>query len=160
MEIKGIWSHHSPVRVIFGRGCRSALKDQLVGKSILLVCTKRSRQQLLGDSLVCAAVKSAKKIVYFDSVEPNPDIEMLQLYSRELSNERPECIVAFGGGSVIDSAKCLALALSPSVKTKLFRELVVSSANLAYGIGLPVYALPTTAGTGAEVTPFATVWDY
>jgi phosphonate metabolism-associated iron-containing alcohol dehydrogenase len=159
MEIERTWSQFNPVRILFGRGCRSALMAQLVGKSVLLVCTKRSRRQLLGDPLLDTAVKSAKRIVYFDSVEPNPDIEMLQLYARDLSKEHLECVVAFGGGSVIDAAKCFALALSPLVKVKLFRELVINSFTLAYGSSLPVYALPTTAGTGAEVTPFATVWD-
>ncbi|MFT2520351.1 iron-containing alcohol dehydrogenase, partial [Escherichia coli] len=68
------------------------------------------------------------------------------------------CIVALGGGSAIDSAKALMCA----TPTRRFGELLQA---LEQGLALPaaghkaLIAIPTTAGTGSEVTPWATIWD-
>jgi len=72
----------------------------------------------------------------------------------------PDCIVALGGGSSIDTAKGLARLLSQPAGATLaahFRDGIAFDGGVA---ALPVVAIPTTAGTGAEVTPFGTIWDF
>lgn len=95
---------------------------------------------------------------YFD-VTPNPEQMALQnfvdAYSKRTAHSvssKPAFIIAVGGGSVLDSAKVLSRWLEqPSVN---FDALLQSDAQC-----IPLIAVPTTSGTGAEVTPFATVWD-
>lgn len=65
-----------------------------------------------------------------------------------------ERVIAIGGGSVIDTGKAAAAALVGSAS---LAELLASPATIERA--LPVLAVPTTSGTGAELTPFATVWD-
>src|SRR5699024_12183030 len=67
---------------------------------------------------------------------------------------RVEVLVALGGGSVIDTTKALAVARSQAevVTTIVQSKLEVASA-------LPIIAIPTTTGTGSEVTSWATLWD-
>lgn len=70
---------------------------------------------------------------------------------------RADVIVAVGGGSVMDAAKAAgALAGEPVLTDRLVAEACRIGAPAA---GLPVVAVPTTPGTGAESTPFATIWD-
>ena len=93
-------------------------------------------------------------------VEPNPDVANLEhLYTR-FRHDFPECqvIVAVGGGSALDTAKVLMV----SPRSGGFAELVHLLARgeaFAPGDAKPLIAIPTTAGTGSEVTPWATVWD-
>lgn len=154
------WAHYNPVRFRFGRGCRSSLKEILEEQRVLIVCSPRGRKQLESDSLLGQAICSVKSLIWMDSVETNPDLNRLQDLINDLQDLHLDCIVAFGGGSAIDSAKAFSLALSPPARHHSLRKLLDEVASLPMGIALPLYVIPTTAGTGSEVTPYATVWDH
>jgi alcohol dehydrogenase len=68
--------------------------------------------------------------------------------------------VAFGGGSAIDFAKGLCAMLAVGQEAVNLRSVIELPGLLDSLPLLPIYAIPTTAGTGSEVTPFATVWDH
>lgn len=86
-------------------------------------------------------------------VEPNPSVRYVTGVVRDPQIERADLIVAFGGGSVLDTAKVAAFALgSPRSRFDMAK-------SMERDFRIPLVAIPTTAGTGAEVTPFATVWD-
>ncbi|MEW9553282.1 iron-containing alcohol dehydrogenase [Nonomuraea sp. NPDC050783] len=77
--------------------------------------------------------------------------------ARAVREHRAEVVVAAGGGSVMDAAKAAAaLATEPEISPELVARACRGGTP---GEGLPVVALPSTPGTGAESTPFATVWD-
>ena len=99
------WAHYNPVRFRFGRGCRSSLKEILEGQRVLIVCSPRGRKQLESDSLLGQAICSVKSLIWMDSVETNPDLNRLQDLINDLQDLHLDCVVAFGGGSAIDSAK-------------------------------------------------------
>lgn len=153
------WAHYNPVRIHFGRACRTLLTEVLVEQRALIVCSPRGRQQLESDHLLCQALHATKSIIWMDSVETNPNLDRLQELTDDLQAAHLDCVFAFGGGSSLDSAKALALALSPVARNLSLGELLVRAASLPIGSSLPLYAVPTTAGTGSEVTPYATFWD-
>jgi len=155
----GTWAYYSPVKIYFGRRCRVDLAEVVVDQHVLVVCSSRARQQIQLDPLLAEAIRCAKSIVWMDSVESNPDINHLQCLADGLRGVPLDCVVAFGGGSAIDSGKALSIALSSRAGYKSLRELLKTCARLPLGVALPLYVLPTTAGTGSEVTPFATIWD-
>jgi alcohol dehydrogenase len=66
--------------------------------------------------------------------------------------------MALGGGSAIDTAKALARIIAPGNDVSLSEHLREGRPFGGSGT-LPIVAIPTTAGTGAEVTPFGTIWD-
>ena len=153
----GIWQAHSPVRLVFGPGSVDRLTNLVNGRSILLLTTAGATgrgltaqiSELLGDRLVTV----------YDKISTNVELSCLESASRELSGMTYDEIVAVGGGSTIDSAKVLSRTLQLSDHGVLRRHLEDGESLPATSDPLPVVALPTTAGTGAEVTPFATVWD-
>jgi alcohol dehydrogenase len=97
--------------------------------------------------------------VVFDQVQPNPDIQQIERAGQELRGQRVDVVVGLGGGSAIDTAKALSLILACDTPGMLSAHLH-TGAPLAPVAPLPLIAIPTTAGTGSEVTPFATIWDH
>lgn len=91
--------------------------------------------------------------VYSD-VTPEPEIEVVLKTKEYFEQENYDGIVAIGGGSVLDTAKCVAVcANSVDTLESLFGENQVKSRNI------PLIVLPTTAGTGSEVTNIAILSD-
>ena len=94
------------------------------------------------------------KVDVFDKIEPDPGYEMIEDGVARLRSFGAEAVLAVGGGSSIDGAKsmvaCYANDCSPSDLIGLFK---------VRRAGIPFYAVPTTAGTGSEVTIAAVVTD-
>jgi alcohol dehydrogenase class IV len=145
-----------PPQIIFGHGA-TRVAGQVAreyGNRVLL-CTdvhlasspalNRVRQSLRDHNLTTA--------IYADCV-PDVPVETLAPGLAFAGSHKPEVIVAVGGGSVIDYAKVVALLLRhPGPISDYYGEGKVP------GRGLCVVALPTTAGTGSEVTPVAVLTD-
>lgn len=103
---------------------------------------------------------SPRRITLWDRVKPNPSLEDLEGAICELGKLDIDCVIGLGGGSSIDSAKILANTISGDMVTSL-SQIVRDKTLVNWGPKrLQLIAIPTTAGTGSEVTPFATVWDY
>lgn len=154
------WQQYNPVQIHLGRGCRVLLAEKLSDHRALIVCSPRGRRHLESDASLSQALRKTKSLVWMDTVETNPDLHRLQDMTKHLLDVQVDCVVAFGGGSAIDSAKFFALALSPIARRYSIQELLDLASDFPVGTSLPLYALPTTAGTGSEVTPFATVWNH
>ncbi|MDX1496796.1 MAG: iron-containing alcohol dehydrogenase [Salinisphaeraceae bacterium] len=95
------------------------------------------------------------KYVLFDGVIPDPTIELIERGLQVLKDNDCKAILAIGGGSSIDAAKAIA------ARAKNPRKELVKMAGLfrvTWGM-LPLYAIPTTAGTGSEVTIASVVSD-
>lgn len=154
------WSFYNPVRVHFGRGVRERLLAEAAGKTCLVVTSERGRRQFTQDEVLGQLAKNCE-IVWEDSVRSNPDIDHLQEQANRLGVSSFDLIIAFGGGSALDSAKVLAAALAAKTTNNGFslREFIAKPDQRVQMEAAPLYAIPTTSGTGSEVTPFATAWD-
>lgn len=93
-----------------------------------------------------------------NDVQPNPDCQILHDQCERLNSKvtNIEFIVALGGGSVIDTAKVLSASTLGFSKVLDFVTNEKKELNLP---SIPIIAVPTTAGTGSEVTCWATIWD-
>lgn len=93
-------------------------------------------------------------VALFDGIVPDPTDDVLHLGATAVQAHRSQAIVAVGGGSSIDAAKVIAaMATTGKSPRKLIGMLKVNKPPL------PLYAVPTTAGTGSEVTVAAVVTD-
>lgn len=153
------WEFYNPVKLTVGRGCRQTLVGQLVGQTLLLVTTPRGRRQITQDALLGDLVTS-NTILWVDSVRENPGLTDLQAEIKRLADESFDAVVAFGGGSAMDAAKVLNVALSAECQGHTLHELLLHPQIHANAIPKPLYTVTTTSGTGSEVTPFATVWHH
>jgi len=148
-----IWRFHNPVRVHFGAGSIDHIADAIASRPWLLVTHPDAPLQPWRTRLADLA---GQPVAVIDDVEPNPSLAMLQRACADFAAATPpQVIVALGGGSVMDSAKFLAAGHGryDEVLSWLNRGAALADA------ALPIIAIPTTAGTGSELTKWATVWD-
>ena len=85
----------------------------------------------------------------YSDIKPNPTVENVQNGVRHLKESKADFLIAIGGGSVIDTAKCMSIIMTnPEFSDVVSLDGTAATKNP----GMPVIALPTTAGTAAEVT--------
>ncbi|MEX0347244.1 MAG: iron-containing alcohol dehydrogenase PsrA [Rhizobiaceae bacterium] len=150
-----MWTFHNPVRIRFGAGVIDGLAEGLSGRSYAVVTYPDPYFAELTNKI---ADQAGSPAIVIDDVVPNPDYKHLmpQCIRFNSLGALPEVFVALGGGSVIDSAKVFATARGNFEPVARFLETGLGAENLA---PIPIIAAPTTAGTGSEVTSWATVWD-
>lgn len=150
------WSHHNPVRINAGVGVLRRLPEMIADGPVLLVTTPGFTRRGMTDKI--KEQLNTDRVIIYDRVTPNPELDALDQAASQLKDREITNIVALGGGSVLDTGKTLALTLLSGLPKPLNHVLRQGRAH-GWKNRIPVIAIPTTAGTGAEVTPFATVWD-
>ena len=151
------WQYHNPVAVHFGWGVLERLPALLGEKHAVLVTFPEAAGTGLLARLEAMLGKRLAGVI--DNVQPNPELDWVSKTYKAFWTKHPDCVVlAVGGGSVLDSAKMLL----PGVASGDFSEIhaaLAAGKTPAVTRALPMIAVPTTAGTGSEVTPWATLWD-
>ncbi|NYE36798.1 alcohol dehydrogenase [Nocardioides cavernae] len=145
-----------PRQVLFGAGQRHALGTVVASLgSRALVCTDaRFGATPEYAHLVGLLEQAGVTVTAFTEVEPDVPVHQVVEAAALAADARPDVIVGMGGGSCLDLAKSVAVLLTHGgAPADYYGELRVP------GPVLPVVALPTTAGTGSEVTPVAVLTD-
>jgi len=148
----------TPPRVVFGRGVFARLGQEAapLGR-VALVVTGRSAARASGslESALRSLSAAGVQAHVFDSVEHDPSLETVDNGLAVARETRSEVVVGLGGGSAIDAAKAIAaLAPAPCGVAPFF-----SGGREVSAPGLPFVAIPTTAGTGAEMTRNSVLTD-
>lgn len=92
----------------------------------------------------------------YTQIPPDSDLELIKKIAKIYKEENCDSIIALGGGSVIDTAKGVRMVLSQEIED--IRNLM-GAEILTYGKHIPFVAIPTTAGTGSEVTAVAVILE-
>ena len=140
-------------RILFGPGTISevpALAASL-GKKALIVTDSLDRSSILREGLLAAGVS-----VEFFLVRKEPDLVSILLATRNIKEFGCRLVIGFGGGAALDTGKAAA-ALTENPGDPLDYLEVVGLGHPLLNPSLPFIAIPTTAGTGSEVTRNAVV---
>ena len=141
--------------VVFENGAAvriAALAGGLLGKTCLLITDPGLRKLGLCDPCIDALEKAGHQVTVFDDVEADPSRETLMRAVEAGRSAGATGVIGFGGGSSQDVAKLVALLLGSD-----------EDLDAAWGVGqakgprLPLVLVPTTAGTGSEVTPVSII---
>lgn len=146
-----------PTKVLFGKEVirnHSTLFENY-GKKALIV-TGRSSARKNGSLQDIVDVLEQNEIAYciFDEVEENPSMETVQKGGDFGRKEKVDFIIAIGGGSPLDAAKGIDILVANKDSTK--EDLFITKPMNT----IPLIAVPTTAGTGSETTPYAILTDH
>ena len=145
----------SPAKLFLGEGSLTKILQMNFQGQGLLVTTSGlvRRGQIHGFTEALKKENRPFEILYS---EPNPSLSHLEEQIGKLKDI--SWVIAIGGGSTLDSGKVIASMLSHENHGKSLSE-IARNETILEASRLPLFSVPTTAGTGAEVTPFATVWD-
>ena len=160
-----LW-HKLPQSIYFRRGCMAEALKELAGrKRALIVTDPYLFNHGHTDDLIAQLKRQGLEVETFFQVEPDPTLATVRKCTQVAVAFRPDVIVAFGGGSPMDAAK-IAWVLyehpeadfhSLAMRFMDIRKRIYAFPKL--GTKATLVAIPTTSGTGSEVTPFAVVTD-
>ncbi len=136
----------------FGAGARRMLADEFRGRGYVRAFVVTDKDLIrFGVAGKVTGVLDEAGIAYeiFSDLKPNPTVKNVQAGVEAFRRSGADAIVAIGGGSAMDTAKAVGIiAANPAFGDVVSLEGVAPTANRS----VPVFALPTTAGTAAEVT--------
>lgn len=151
------WHFVAPGRLVFGAGSALRVGEEVrrLGASSATVITGGRRTAERAEALVRELKAAGVRVRIVDGVPPEPAVEDVERVRSSLAwGDGPQAVVAVGGGSVLDTAKlAAALAHRPEPLQRFYGVDEVPEP------GIPVVAIPTTAGTGSEVNGVAVVMD-
>ena len=136
----------------FGAGARRMLADEFRGRGYVRAFVVTDKDLIrFGVAGKVTGVLDEAGIAYeiFSDLKPNPTVKNVQAGVEAFRRSGADAIVAIGGGSAMDTAKAVGIiAANPAFGDVVSLEGMAPTANRS----VPVFALPTTAGTAAEVT--------
>jgi acyl-CoA reductase-like NAD-dependent aldehyde dehydrogenase/alcohol dehydrogenase class IV len=148
------FNYNCPTNVIAGHGCLSSIYKVIVDlgcRRALILTDPGVRKAGLADLVKNALVDFCVGI--YDNIPQDPDLESVDAAIDKARELKADCIVSVGGGSVIDAGKVVCVALKGGGKANDY-------VNRWYALSepqTPHIVVPTTAGTGSEVTSIAVI---
>lgn len=149
-----MWKFYQPVDVIFGEGelanIGKYMEERQFGRAFVVADAFLVKSGAVARMEACAHGRIAGVC---SDVEPNPTLQNVAEAAKKASAAGADCLIAFGGGSAMDCAKAAAVVLADKCRA----EELLAGHRIRHA--LPVIAVPTTAGTGSEVTAGAVLSD-
>lgn len=151
-----LFSWHIPTRILFGQGTldRLAAETEALRARRALIMTDPIMARLGLTEQVQKALPAGTEATVYTDVVPEPPVESLDAVIRLVRDGGYDLIIGFGGGSSLDSAKLAAIMATNEGSVRDF-----VGVGLVPKPGLPTILIPTTAGTGSEVTNIAIITD-
>jgi len=139
-----------PPKIIFGRGVVGKLGEEassLGEKALLVTGHYAMRKAGILDRVIRQLSSGGITTVLFDEVEHDPSLETVSKGIERARKEKISLVIGLGGGSAIDAAKAIACLAPREGEVEEYH-----AGKAIEGFGLSFVAVPTTAGTGAEIT--------
>lgn len=147
-----------PTQIVFGDGAIQQTAERIeemgLGRRIFLVTDPGIIRAGIVEPIIVALREAGYIVEIFDRVSPNPKDTDCELGARHIREFGADLILAVGGGSVIDSAKAIALLHTHDGRIQDYE----GRSKVKHEV-TPLIAVPTTSGTGAEVTRSAVITD-
>jgi len=142
-------------KIIAGRGVTQQLSaelDKMGIRSVLVVTQESMIERNFAKEILNQLHASGIRVEVVTGVMQEPTVQHIEELSRTINAMECDALVGLGGGSVLDATKLLAVK-----KTNQLSVMDMLGTDLVPSPGIPTILIPTTAGTGAEVTPNAIV---
>ena len=152
-------NYFNPVELVFGSLARKKILEECVGKSVLVICSSTAYNRYTKDPEL-RDLFSFAGVLLEHGFESNPSITDIIEITNKYRNGSIELIIGLGGGSAMDVAKIISVSIPAINKDIQIDDLLNDSTLFSHFKEIDCIQVPTTAGTGSEVTPFATMWDY
>ena len=141
-----------PVTLWLGRGCLEKLLEEPRLPAIVM-----STERAVSRSGLASTLTRHADWHVFNGIRPNPSPAVIEQAAEQARLVEAKTIVGLGGGSALDAARCVSLMLGRATRVDELQEQIKAKHNIKRHVEL--VQVPTTAGTGSEVTPWASVWS-
>ncbi|VAX35259.1 Alcohol dehydrogenase [hydrothermal vent metagenome] len=131
-----------------------AVLKKISGRRVMVVTDPGLKKAGILKPLEAVLNEAVQEIIVFDEVAPDPSIELVSRVVDLAKKEKVDAVIGLGGGSPIDTAKVAAALVTNTKNIEAYFGIDLLEKN-----ALPIIAIPTTAGTGSEVTPIAILSD-
>ncbi len=149
------FTFHNPTKIIFGKNKIREIAAIIPIKYERIFIVSDNNLSKNTDILVKLIRELDEfEIMLFDKVEENPSFETINKGGRQASSFEADLIIGIGGGSCMDAAKGIAVTASHAEPIEKYTGSLCRIKNT-----LPLICIPTSSGTGSEVTPFAVFTD-
>lgn len=154
-----IFSFYMPTRLFFGSGAVKKLAKARFPQGRGLIITGGSSTTRLGyvGKVADALQQAGHETIVYDKVQPNPTIEGVRECAALCRAENIAFVVGLGGGSSIDTAKAVSIMATNEGDWWDYVHGGTGGGKRIANDGLPIVAVPTTAGTGTEADPFTVI---
>jgi len=150
-----------PGKIICGEGAAKSIADEvkaLGGKRVIIFSDPGLTSLELVKETIAEISNRGVRGTLFDKIGPNPTVEMVKEGVRKMQSFQPDCIACIGGGSPTDCAKACNVIYTHGGNPQEY-DIGVGGIEKIYPKLLPFIAVPTTAGTGSEVTDVGVITD-
>ncbi|MGA2784041.1 MAG: hydroxyacid-oxoacid transhydrogenase [Candidatus Bathyarchaeia archaeon] len=153
-----VWEFAIAGKIKFGDGAIDEIgyEAKRLGGTHALVVTDRG---IVAAGLLNKVEEPLKKVgiktFVFSDVQPDPSVDVAEACLEIARKEKPDIVVGFGGGSSVDIAKIVAMLMVHGGSVLDYADMPFGRGKKVSGKGLPLIAVPTTSGTGTEVSPAA-----
>ncbi|MDA8613502.1 phosphonoacetaldehyde reductase [Gammaproteobacteria bacterium] len=152
-------NYFNPVQLVFGSLVRGKISEECIGKSVLIICSSTAYDRYSKDPEL-SNLFSFASVTFEHGFESNPSLTDIIEITNKYRDSSLDLIIGLGGGSAMDVAKIASVSI-PAIKEGIHIDDLLENSTLFLCFKeIDCIQVPTTAGTGSEVTPFATVWDY
>ena len=144
-----------PTTIVFGQNELENINQYVNNRKALLITSKG----FVSRGVVKRIEKKCTSIIHIvDNINSHPEFVDLENIYNEVKVLDYDLIIAIGGGSVLDASKFI--SVQNTKKEFSFVKSICKNEIPKEGYTLtPIISIPTTAGTGSEITPWATIWD-
>jgi alcohol dehydrogenase len=146
-----------PTKIRYGKGAAESLPDELERdsiRSVLVITDRVIREQPFTAAIISSLSARGTAVSVYDGVEANPKDTNVEEAAKQAAACKAGALIAIGGGSPIDCAKAVSVTAALGGPVRTYEDSSRIQGNL-----LPIFTIPTTAGTGSEVTFSSVITD-
>jgi alcohol dehydrogenase class IV len=155
--MRTVWTFHTAGQIVFGRNAINQLGEvarRVQAKRVLVITDRVLAEAGLIERVRAPLMEAGIEVEAFTGGEPEPSLNAAEACAKLGHKVRPDAVIGLGGGSNMDLAKLTATLLTfPGSPRRFFGE------DQIPGPVVPVICVPTTAGSGSEVSAAAVVTD-
>jgi len=147
--------YHMPTKILFGNNELKNIAKYINGRKTVLITSNGFVKRGLVDKIKSI---SDNIVDVFADVKSHPEFKDLEKVYQDIHENEFELNTAIGGGSVLDASKYFSVYNESKDASFVTNMIKGNTKKENYSI-IPIISVPTTAGTGSEITPWATIWD-
>ncbi|MFA7500069.1 MAG: phosphonoacetaldehyde reductase [Sulfurimonas sp.] len=149
------FSYHMPTKIVSANNELDNIAKYINGRKTILITSQGFLKRGFVDK-INTLTNSIVDIV--TDVKSHPEFKDLEKTYNQIHKKEFELILAIGGGSVIDASKFFSV-YDYKKDAKFVTDMIKGNLPKEKYKLIPTISIPTTAGTGSEITPWATIWD-